>query len=108
MYTNTLFPVVVHMSDELNACLIRGNQMKSKTYHSVGTIPKLNIKIIERGKIDIHSTHIHNRSLFLLDTYINCLQHKVSPIDIHYSSLLFVFLMAGKFLVIAKWSVFQL
>ena len=70
--------LVVHMSDELTACLIRGNQMKSKKYHSVGKIPKSNIKIVERGIVDIRSTHIHDRSLFLLDTYINCLQHKAS------------------------------
>ena len=30
--------LMVHMSDELTACLIRGNQMKSKKYHSVGKI----------------------------------------------------------------------
>jgi hypothetical protein len=70
--------LMVHMSDELTACLIRGNQMKSKKYHSVGKISKSNIKIVERGIIDIRSTHIHDRSLFLLDTYINCLQHKAS------------------------------
>ena len=70
--------LMVHMSDELTACLIRGNQMKSKKYHSAGKIPKSNIKIVERGIIDIRSTHIHDRSLFLLDTYINCLQHKAS------------------------------
>ena len=69
MYTNTVFPVVVkvgylvvtlvdgmvgfvmevvvlmvHMSDELTACLIRGNQIKSKKYHSVETISKSNNK----------------------------------------------------------------
>jgi lysylphosphatidylglycerol synthetase-like protein (DUF2156 family) len=70
--------LMVHISDELTACLIRGNQMKSKKYHSVGKIPKSNIKIVERGIIDIRSTHIHDRSLFLLDTYINCLKHKAS------------------------------
>ena len=81
--------LMVHMSDEITACLIRGNQMKSKKYHSVGKIPKSNIKVVERGIIDIHSTHIHDRSLFLLDTYINCSQHKASSIDIYYSSLLY-------------------
>ena len=70
--------LVVHMSDELTACLIRGNQMKSKKYHSVETISKSNNKIVERGIIDIRSTHTHDRSLCLLDTYINCLQHKAS------------------------------
>ena len=68
--------LMVHMSDELTDCLIRGNQMKSKKYHSVEKIPKSNIIIVERGIIDIRSTHIHDRSLCLLDTYINCLQHK--------------------------------
>ena len=68
--------LMVHMSDELTACLIRGNQIKSKKYHSVETISKSNNKIVERGIIDIRSTHIHDRSLCLLDTYINCLQHK--------------------------------
>ena len=70
--------LMVHLSDELTDCLIRGNQMKSKKYHSVEKIPKSNIIIVERGIIDIRSTHIHDRSLFLLDTYINCLQHKAS------------------------------
>ena len=68
--------LMAHMSDELTACLIRGNQIKSKKYHSVETISKSNNKIVERGIIDIRSTHIHDRSLCLLDTYINCLQHK--------------------------------
>jgi hypothetical protein len=26
--------------------------MKSKKYHTVGTVPKSNIKILEKGKID--------------------------------------------------------
>jgi hypothetical protein len=60
-----------------------------KSTHSVGKIPKSNIKIVERGIIDIRSTHINDRSLFLLDTYINCLKHKASWIDIYYSSLLY-------------------
>jgi hypothetical protein len=51
--------LMVHMSDELTACLIRGNQIKSKKYHSVETISKSNNKIVERGIIDIRSTHIH-------------------------------------------------
>jgi len=28
------------------------NKMKKKKYHTVGTIPKSNRKIVERGKID--------------------------------------------------------
>jgi len=39
--------------------------MKNKKYHIVGTVPKYNIKIVERGKIDTFNTHIHERSLSL-------------------------------------------
>jgi hypothetical protein len=31
--------------------------MKNKKYHTVGTIPKYNRKIVERGKIDTLNTH---------------------------------------------------
>ena len=34
------------------------NKMKNKEYHTVETIPKLNIKIVERGKIDTPSIQI--------------------------------------------------
>jgi len=34
----------------------------------VGTIPNSSIKIVERGKIDIANTRIHDRSLFWLVT----------------------------------------
>jgi hypothetical protein len=34
----------------------------------VGTIPKSNIKIVERGKIDIPKTQIHDYSLSWLGT----------------------------------------
>ena len=33
--------------------------MKNKKYHTVGTIPKYNRKIVERGKID--TLNIHKR-----------------------------------------------
>jgi hypothetical protein len=39
--------------------------MKNKKYYIVGTVPKYNIKIVERDKIDNFSTHIHERSLSL-------------------------------------------
>jgi hypothetical protein len=32
--------------------------MKIKNYHTVGIIPKCNIKIVERGKIDISSQKV--------------------------------------------------
>jgi len=37
--------------------------MKIQKYDSVGTIEKLNIKVIERGEIDTPNTQIHDRSL---------------------------------------------
>jgi len=37
--------------------------MKNKKYHTVGTIPKSNIKIVERGKIDTPNTQIQDRSI---------------------------------------------
>jgi len=42
--------------------------MNNKKYHTVGIIPKSNIKILERGKIDTSNTQIHDRSLSLLGT----------------------------------------
>ena len=44
------------------------NKMKSKKYHTVGTIPKSNIKIVKRGKIDTPNTQIHDWSIFWLGT----------------------------------------
>ena len=37
-------------------------------YHSVGTFPKSNSKIVERCKIDTPNTQIHDRSLSWLGT----------------------------------------
>ena len=34
--------------------------MKNKKYHSFGTVPKSNIKIVERDKTDMTNTHIHD------------------------------------------------
>ena len=39
--------------------------MKNKKYHTVGRVPKYNIKNVERGKIDTFKAHIHERSLSL-------------------------------------------
>ena len=36
--------------------------MKNKKYHTLGTIPKLNIEIVESGKTDTSNTQIHDRS----------------------------------------------
>jgi hypothetical protein len=42
--------------------------MNNKKYHTVGIIPKSNIKILERGKIYTSNTQIHDRSLSFLGT----------------------------------------
>jgi len=42
-----------------------------KKYHTVETVPKSNIKIIESGKSDSLNTQIHDRSLFRLCTGIS-------------------------------------
>jgi len=42
--------------------------LKNKKYHTVGTIPKSNRNIAERGKIDSLNTQIHDRTLPKLDT----------------------------------------
>jgi hypothetical protein len=34
------------------------NQMKNGKYHAIGTVPKSNIKIVERGKIDMPNTRL--------------------------------------------------
>jgi len=39
--------------------------MKNKKYHTVGTFPKINRKIVEGGEIDITNTQIHDRFTFL-------------------------------------------
>jgi hypothetical protein len=38
--------------------------MKNKKYHTVGTVPKSNGKIVESGKIDTHNTHDRSLSWF--------------------------------------------
>jgi len=37
--------------------------MECKIYHTVGTIPKSNIKIVGKHKLDTPSKQIHDRSL---------------------------------------------
>ena len=47
---------------------------KMKIYHTLGTIPKSNIKIVERNKIQTPKTQMHDNSLsWLVTTHIqNC------------------------------------
>jgi len=46
--------------------------MINKKYHTVGTVPKSNRKIVERCKIETPNTQIHDLSLswFIIDTSI--------------------------------------
>ena len=37
-----------------------------KKYHTFGTVPKSRRKIVKRGKIDIPSSQIHDRSVTFL------------------------------------------
>jgi hypothetical protein len=37
--------------------------MKNKKYHTVRTLPKSKVKIVERGKMDTPNTQIHDGSL---------------------------------------------
>ena len=49
--------------------------MKNKKSHTIGTIPKSYIKIVERGKIGTSNTQTHDHSLSWLGTLIP-LTHK--------------------------------
>jgi hypothetical protein len=42
------------------------HKMKNRKQYIVGTIPKPNIKIVERGQIDTPNTQIYDRLLSLL------------------------------------------
>jgi hypothetical protein len=42
--------------------------MKNEKYHTVGTVPIYNRKILKRGKLDTPNTQIHNLSLSWLGT----------------------------------------
>ena len=39
-----------------------------KKYHTVGTVPQFNAKMVEMGKINTPNRHIHDRSLSWLET----------------------------------------
>jgi hypothetical protein len=41
--------------------LIPINVIKTKKYHNVGTIPKSNMKIVEKGTIETPYTQVHDR-----------------------------------------------
>jgi hypothetical protein len=41
---------------------------KQNIPHTVGTIPRSNRKMVEKGKIDTHNIHIHDFSLCRLGT----------------------------------------
>jgi hypothetical protein len=45
------------------------NKEKSKNYHTVGTFPKSNRKIVEKGKTHTPYTQIHDHSLSWQDKH---------------------------------------
>jgi hypothetical protein len=51
---------------------------KIKKYHNVGTVPRSNIKIVERGRMDTTNTPIHD--VYTIDT-TNTPIHDVYTID---------------------------
>ena len=48
--------------------LFRSNQMKTKKYRTVGTVPQCNRKIVESDKIDTSNPYIHDCLLSWLGT----------------------------------------
>ena len=56
--------------------------MKNKLYHTVGTVPKSNRKIIERGKMNTPYKHVHckqvRNTLHLHTLYV---QIKINQLD---------------------------
>ena len=54
------------------------NKMKGKKTNTVGTIPKSNIKIVQKGKIDSLNTKIHG---FHFPGLAQALQYKVAGLN---------------------------
>ena len=67
-----LFTAALEFIWRLIWCLQPLNKMINKKYHTVGTVPKSNRKIVERCKIETPNTQIHDLSLswFIIDTSI--------------------------------------
>lgn len=53
------------------------NKIINKKYHSVGTIPISNRKIVETDEINTLSTHIHDRPFSWLGTGISLISGRV-------------------------------
>jgi len=54
---------------------MEGNKMINTLFHTTGTVPRSNIKIIERGTIDIPNILLHHHSLSWLVDIPNILLH---------------------------------
>ena len=46
--------------------------MKSQKYHTVGTVPNFNRKIVERGKFDSLNTYVMTRQILTLCSSKQC------------------------------------
>jgi len=53
--------------------------MINKTYRAVGTVPKSNLKMVEKAKIDTPRTHIHDHKVAWLCTGTSIKNGRVKP-----------------------------
>jgi hypothetical protein len=58
----------LYYCDILHTQTMTSNKMKNEKYHTVPTIPNINIKVVERCKFDIRTTQINNTAFSLLGT----------------------------------------
>ena len=56
--------------------------MKNKKYHTVGTVPQCNGKIVERGITDTPNTHKYMTAYF--SGLVSALQYKVAGLNLLY------------------------
>jgi hypothetical protein len=58
------------------------NNVKNKEYHTVGTIPKSNNKVVERSQIGTPNIQIHDRpcSWIGTDTFIKVILYRINKV----------------------------
>ena len=74
------------ISDEITLSFVMvWNEVKNKQSHTVGTIPKQNIKTVERNKFDTLNKQIHDCSLYR-NSCISCLMKPTGPRPLIYTN----------------------
>jgi hypothetical protein len=74
------------ISDEITLSFVMvWNEVKNKQSHTVGTIPKQNIKTVERNKFDTLNKQIHDCSLYR-NSCIFCLMKPTGPRPLIYTN----------------------